>query len=308
MKKRRASPLRETHSLGIRFATDCKNQNISAVAVSFRSNINSAIQSPSLIKWSFAEGVWRGRAQMAAWHKVIGIGNSPTSISETMARRMKALASKMRSGRIRVPGVGEGVDIDESAKSAYQILRWVAHDLDAMFRAQIILAWSAFEVLAGDLWEAAINTCPERLIRSGSTLSIDTIRSVTKRSYNLEGKLGSALAVEQDFAKLVLVRDAYGKTFKEHAKGIKTILNDRYLDALSAVRNVLVHNSGTMDADYEKDYKSCRRLIPQPERGGKLPLDAGLVRKLLSHVRDTGAKLVKEIDLWLTRHGAAQGA
>lgn len=292
-------------SADIRKAVACKCPTIKRIATNYAQQINNAIGISSVIGWAFAEGTWHGRSEIAARYKVWGhVEQIPIDDPgfQKKLRRYKALVTKQRRGHLFMPGVQEGVSFHPERQDR---IAWGQADrILSMMYAQLVLIWGTFEALAGDLWEEAVNLCPDRLAKPEDIISLDKMRRAApeKNPYDLTGKVGSALALDKEFIRLANVRKIYAATFKKHPGKINLILGRKSLDALSLVRNVIVHNGAKMDSEYKKAYPALRRILPKPEIGKQLPVNGRLVSRLTAAVRDCGTELFEAIDLWLTRH------
>jgi hypothetical protein len=146
----------------------------------------------------------------------------------------------------------------------------------AILIAQINGVWSAFETLAGDLWEAALNAHPNKLadlrgspnriikaagVRSSASpseeagdgrkasLILSEMHKYSRGTFNLSGVMGSILRTRFKFSTLEGIRAAYSSAFNPdtHPQRIDTSLADKSLDSLSKVRNLFAHRSGIVD-------------------------------------------------------------
>jgi hypothetical protein len=194
--------------------------------------------------------------------------------------------------------------------------------------------WTAFEAMAGDLWVATLNAHPESLARlsgkpekrisemagakvekskGGSeegeedgekVLSLNRIHDVTRGDYNLSSRMGEVLKGRYNFSRLSVIRQAYSQAFdpKKVARGvvdsIDAALADKALDALSAVRNMIVHRGSVADAEY---VEKSKRLPTAPKLALKeqLKLDGEVVKSLIEPVVACSLNLIGTIDEWL---------
>ncbi len=181
----------------------------------------------------------------------------------------------------------------------------------------ITLAWTAFEVMAGDLWETAINTCPDSLARlqgsrwgkfdtkdsksslkdENSSKKID-LDVISENGFDLSCKMGTVLREKFNFSVLGGIREAYAKAFDTRREGIEKAINDDSLDYLAATRNMLVHTGGRADK------KFCERVSRHGElsrymQGERVNLTADLVVRLVNAASKTGSLLITNVDEWL---------
>jgi hypothetical protein len=182
----------------------------------------------------------------------------------------------------------------------------------------IISEWTAFEIMASDLWEAAINAHPEGLSelkgtkkpkttsrddldlkdrpdrREGKSIGLDWLH---RYHYDLRGRMGTALRSRQRFDHLAGIREAYLLAFHRSSDRIEEILNDSALDALNSVRNVLVHRSGIVDSEYGRRTKYLP--IPSAAIGTRIYLDGDIVYNLVAPVSQASIDLMTAVDHWI---------
>jgi hypothetical protein len=204
--------------------------------------------------------------------------------------------------------------------------------------SQIIGMWTAFETLAGDLWESALNAHPKGLAslkgtkdritdkayrrhqkternenstvveevptipRQGMAIKLNDLQVLTHGTYNLSAKMGQLLRHYFKFTTLTGIREAYSCAFMDHTDFIDTALISQALDTLSLVRNLLVHKAGIADQIYLDDAKSVPGA-PRPSLGQALEIDGTMVNELVSPVFTCGTKLITSVDSYLSREG-----
>ena len=179
--------------------------------------------------------------------------------------------------------------------------------------AYIVQAWTAFEALAGDLWECALNIHPELLAQLSGSKSSDAIEpngkmvnleTLQRYGYDLKSVMGSVLRAKFKFDSLDGIREAYRAAFgKNDAGAIVSALEDGSLTAANAIRQVLVHRGGTVDDKYVRRTKNAP-LAPKLEVGSELVLDGKIVYDLLSAAVPQVVTLVKSVDEWMVAHTA----
>jgi hypothetical protein len=113
--------------------------------------------------------------------------------------------------------------------------------------------------------------------------------------------MGKLLATYQRFDSLEGIREAYSNAFAEKTNLVDPIdeaLSGLEIDALSAVRNLLVHNGGIADDEYQKKCKYISGL-PKLVEGGRLQLDGQMLRELIDPVVGRAISLLKAVDGWV---------
>lgn len=171
--------------------------------------------------------------------------------------------------------------LDQQHNISFEMLSSQSPDYDdgpeAWMASQIIATWTAFESMAEDLWEAALNTKPKILSRlAGRSQSKTKPGDDPKRirldwlyqhDFNLADHMGTIFLEERrySFDALDGVRDAYADAFSVDGEAIVKIISDKALDAISLIRNNLVHNGGIIGAKYLK-----RASVLPPEALGSI--------------------------------------
>jgi hypothetical protein len=149
-----------------------------------------------------------------------------------------------------------------------------------IFKSMIIQAWTAFEVLLGDL----------------------------VRRLQTDKKLKNPLPQDKfGFDSRRRFRSSYTTAFNDPA--IDALLNDPIIDALALVRNVMVHANGFADDRFlslkEKAYPVNPVLLkyfPNLALNAKVELNGEIVRHLIEPCLIKGSDLAVEVDNWLKRN------
>jgi len=183
-------------------------------------------------------------------------------------------------------------------------------EVDWLMSMQIVGAWTAFETLFGDLWEAALNAHPEGLAdlkgKSKQKVKGDDdgrrmvqISLLQKFKYDLSKVMGTMLKDKVDFTSLNGARDAYALAFWEHADSIHEALANPAFRAISAMRNLIVHKAGICDTEYERNSKGLQNLIPHLEPGCILTLDGEILARTLVPALKCAMQLIRAVDAWI---------
>jgi hypothetical protein len=194
--------------------------------------------------------------------------------------------------------------------------------LDALLSSCINGTWTAFETMAGDLWEIALNEHPSdlanlngksaRLGKDKAGVTTDIARRdgdepkgipldlIQECGFDIKDKMGTVLRRRFDFARLTGIRRAYAAAFSKGAAAVDKALRSSALDSLSVVRNLLVHKAGSIDAEYLRRAKGL--AIPTAPIGNHLLLDGEMVVGLIKPAIETGAELIEAVDTWLDKN------
>jgi hypothetical protein len=198
----------------------------------------------------------------------------------------------------------------------------------ATLSAMVTTGWTTFEVLATDLWEAALNYHPRHLSDlsgkrkriSGKAGSLgrekeeakqeereavsppdllNVMRRVTRGTYNAGELMGTILKENFAFHKLSGVRLAYSAAFSKKSDEVDTALSNISLDKLNLVRNLLLHKSGIVDQKFLTGTKELNWTVEAEDRK-TLRLDGEIVRELFSPVFQCGMDLILAVDGWVS--------
>jgi hypothetical protein len=178
---------------------------------------------------------------------------------------------------------------------------------ETMMSTQIILAWTALETLAGDLWESAVNQHPQTLAEmkpkrgmahgEGKALPL---RYLSENGYDIKHKMGTILrAAKCNFTTLDGISSAYMLSFDRPCVAAdENIWKDADLVGVCKVRNVLVHKAGTIDQEFldacGTDPRFAHCMINH-----RLELDGKLVSELLLGLIRVAVNLIRGTEAWL---------
>ena len=149
--------------------------------------------------------------------------------------------------------------------------------IETILSSMILGTWTAFETLAGDLWEEAINAHPAELAalradegritkqanavpspddssrgRESKSVKLTVLDAITKGTFALHDKWGTILrqSTKFNFQKLSGIRAAYSAAFSRPVDEIDRALSSNDLDAINLVRNLIAHRGGVADQIY----------------------------------------------------------
>lgn len=189
--------------------------------------------------------------------------------------------------------------------------------LQASMMSYITTGWTIIETMTGDLWETALNAHPSSLAnltgspkrlkggqinksssaKESKSVSLD---SISMHDFDVANKMGTILRTKFDFASLDGIREAYACAFADKPTQIDRALIDTSLDALSAVRNVIVHRDAKTDGEYVKKTKFLNS-IPKAEIGQQIMFDGDIVVGLLKPAISAANQLLIAVDDWLVK-------
>ena len=227
--------------------------------------------------------------------------NSDEPSDEHFKRKQGALsghAASLRQKEIRQKTSEQSVteffnatyNIEVFAKDDPGAHRWL-HEL---LKSAIIHAWTAYEVLAEDLWKGVVKKRP----------SLDNQKGWTDK------QRGNA-----KFQNRHGIANFYRWTFSHDNLDIISVVDNPAIHALAILRNALVHSAGKIDERFQKDREgikvfgsSIKINIPQLDQirgkkeGYELKFNGAMVRSLVDPAVSLGFQLVKSVDEWLIRN------
>jgi hypothetical protein len=180
---------------------------------------------------------------------------------------------------------------------------WAQRYSGALLRNAIVAAWSAFEVLAGDLWEVAVNRCPMvygARVLQGFDWDKKTFQDSSAHLL-LRRRIGT-LAVQRQkvsFKNNRACHSAFKVILGEHEK-LDELLSNRNdnLRQLAAYRHVLVHRGGHADAKFNED---SGLSVPLNKL---IPLQGETVGRMLTEASNTAVRLMQFLHVrWIEEVG-----
>lgn len=191
-----------------------------------------------------------------------------------------------------------------------------AHGFEASMAAALIGAWTAFEVLAGDLWEHVVN---HRLVlafvaldaepnrkdgvevrgrKSKTTIEL-LLQKVKDPDFDIRSQMGTLLRQNRDFSFLrrTDARDNFIKIFPKSKKQIKDIFDSQIVRWLAATRNVLVHKGGIVDSEFRiliGDHPELKKM-----KKGVITVDCGIVRDFVTAIMAKSVELLTFVNVWM---------
>ncbi len=317
------------------------DSEIARIASSFKENMRRVVRllelSPVLAGWVGAFVACDARADFEAFGVPIRSPDSKvldperTERADTIRReRFAREFPDFKKDRSETPQV----ILDRGMEYIIQlrnVVPQIVAGLDVVLASSITGSWTAFEVLAGDLWVAAVNAHPHTLSvmkgklvnweipkaargtedtnresgnkKGGETGPQISVKWLEFHNYNVSQKMGTLLRQRKtaDFQTVWDIREAYARAFESDYSAIRNSLADESLDHLSALRNVLVHKAGKADDKFVEDIAGCEHFASISERDPVI-LDGEIVADLVWSVVNQASSLLSAVDAWLARN------
>lgn len=169
----------------------------------------------------------------------------------------------------------------------------------------IIGAWTLFESLSEDLWEAALNSHPTILADLGGKSKL-TFDDLQKSGFDVRIKMGTLLKRKQivGFRSIYDIRESYKLAFTEQHKSIEAILHDKDLQYAAAVRNVLIHKGGIIDAEFDEQTAGIPEAPKFDPKGPPVdfPIKGEICARLTDACCTSACWLVNAVHAWIIGH------
>lgn len=183
--------------------------------------------------------------------------------------------------------------VDEDTRDIY----------DTLMSSQLVLGWTAFETLAGDLWEAAINTHCQSLVSrawKGKPIPFESLR---ENAFNLTNKMGTVLRdrLENPFQSLKSIKKTYQDAFPEGHVSEDAFWEDKNISSVFHIRNLIVHRASIVDDKFRNDCKSDPRIVCPPIKE-RFYLDGKLLTELLTGLFTAANHMVQSVDGYIDRN------
>ncbi|MDB6120576.1 MAG: hypothetical protein JWO08_4357 [Verrucomicrobiaceae bacterium] len=239
---------------------------------------------------------------------IIGMAGSPEKMMEIFA--MPGKAKEFAEKLVEISGQLPAESITAMTEMAFALAPSIRYGVNGVLDSMVVSAWTAFEVMAGDLWETALNDHPKYL----ASLSSDGLKELKlsyleRNDYDLRKKMGSIHRDVGTYKFQILtgekgIQRAYKDAFHKDGDRVRAAISNKAFEALAVIRNILVHKQGKADRKFLKECKG----LPGMEKwaalneGDKIQLQGEDVGSLVSASFIGGCALISAVDEWLTAH------
>ena len=179
------------------------------------------------------------------------------------------------------------------------------NQLEAFAASLLIEAWTLFESLSEDLWEAALNTHPRTLGQLNGKAKF-TYDDLQQNNFHVSGKLGTLLKKKDvvSFRTLDKISESYRLAFSEQFKPIEDVLKYASLRHAAAVRNLLIHKRGIIDREFIDQATGLPELPAWDPNGPPMlcPLSGPLCARLSDCCRNCAIWLTNAVHAWIIGH------
>lgn len=167
---------------------------------------------------------------------------------------------------------------------------------DELLLQGLVLTWSAFEVLARDLFVTYVNSNPAAitvlLSNPSSKKRFDAaklpLEVLSEHGFDLSQKMGTVLASQNDLGDFVTIKTVYLALFAEN-EALRPFLEDRRMWNIAQRRHLIVHRRGVVDADFLKNSSESLAI------GTKLRVTPTELEEAMRVIRDCGGALLSAL-------------
>jgi hypothetical protein len=288
-----------------------KTEALRQPVAAFATTSENALEISDFPMSMFAAGQSFKLAELSAYMQMFGNiqPTNPPMVSGKPLIELKALAQRFFWGELQSPldvfNIGFSVkDLTGVAGARF------CRAFDAMMSSELVLFWTAFETLAGDLWEAAVNAHPETLAQmSANNRQLPgekqerksvTIDALAKHRYDIKNKMGTILRASRgNFQLLDGIANIYTSTFPDqYDAGKPEVWREIDIKSPAAVRNVIVHKSGLADKMFLDQVSGDSRFASQ-QLGKKVELNGSLLNALINGLCSFAVRLIHSVDSYL---------
>jgi len=133
----------------------------------------------------------------------------------------------------------------------------VRNGLIVLMYGQLVLAWTAFETLVSDLWEAALNTHLDTLVSKawqGRRIPFLLLREM---NFNTTHKMGTILKRRLKQPTYEIIAKEYRRAFKNGNASSENFWKSNDIVVPYKLRNLIVHESGIINKRFRRFWESA---------------------------------------------------
>lgn len=184
-------------------------------------------------------------------------------------------------------GESSGMDIGEDRLAYFTSdgNAELSEGLAAVHIGMITGMWTSFEVLAEELWNAAVTQRP-----------------------NLNQGWTSSERRDSGFRSIKKLKNQYGYTFRQDAVDIQKTIGDERIEGLALTRNLLTHKLGKIDQEFDGRRKGnpiplpCLSCFDAYSVGQQIKITGNIVQHLISPLPVLGLDLIHHVNQWIKCH------
>lgn len=289
-----------------------KSQGIAEVAQSLNQNIRRIHRMTTFMPWILGRGQLQVRALMmakCAHQRPFDIFDSSIDLKSPMGSRIMEMSESIikafnkddegyleRTRQLYESGGNQLFSaIDHSDNKD------VAASVEAILVSMLVLGWTAVEVCLEDLFSVVTTESKRAACFNGNELRIVQMQC-SSRHVAAPTKARSNRN-KPKFATLQQAREAYARGFDVDSAQIDKALSSLQLDALSLVRNLLVHRDGRTDELFRQQSEGIPSLKRfRGQTCSSIKINGVLTRRWITGVLKPIASLLYSADKWVQKY------
>lgn len=270
-----------------------KSPSLQGVAAAVKVNADNIVQlmtfGPEV--YLFSRDIYRIEQEAERLHPIAGVEMSEETIP-LISENINYLYSQIADLPEATPDTYRDSKIMSLASHGHARIQ---NSLMAIMRCQFILTWSTFETLAADLWETTLNSLPT-LPRA----FVDLITSSPKKLTVPLSAGGTYLRKKHQatFGRKESIVLAYERAFPMLRTPLDSLWASTDLNAVMAVRHLLVHRAGIVDDKFVEQI-GAHPLFSSLEVNKPLTLTGDHVHALIPQAIKSSFELLHLVDGWL---------
>ncbi|MGA3317055.1 MAG: hypothetical protein ABSC64_11535 [Candidatus Korobacteraceae bacterium] len=283
-----------------------KYQGFRPIADAFWTNVEGAMNLLQLPHFLLSYSAMREKQTLIFLDVYLPLANRGLDYTDKTSKKRvdDEVARRLSEWKAQEGHTGElALDADKHLAGLLD-MEMMQRQLRMVVLSLISATWTAFEVLAGDAWQFALNarpteaaqSVPQRLFPGGTPEGISAkgipLWLAAKYNFDLRQHIGDILKLRIDFSDVNEIRKGYVAAFGEKAC-LQDALEDKNLLILEATRHLVVHRGAIVDEKYNKVTGQSFPLH-QP-----LPLEPAFVSAILHVAIVAGSSIVTFLDEWL---------
>jgi hypothetical protein len=200
--------------------------------------------------------------------------------------------------------------------------RWIAtgppisNGMEAFLASLILDMWTTFEMLAGDLWETAVNHGPKAWCQAvlkaqgGGKQKAQQEKSIKFKDleahgFDLRKKMGTILRATEKakFQSIDDIKYTYEDLNEKRLTKLFDLDQHKDIFGLASVRNLYAHKVGVVDASFlDENVERVYERFAALKTGEPFPIDGEIVVTLTDSAIRLGNRLLVAVDELLIEH------
>jgi len=247
--------------------------------------------------------------------------NELTPGQQRLARRYyDQLAMEHQKSNRKRNDVEKGLAISD-AKGAFNrvVSRWNKprqSGMEAIMASVIVSSWTAFEVLAEDLWVSAVNARPKLglVLLDAEVKDSDSPKDIERKhgvmlelplwkvvdpKFRVHERMGDLLRnYRRNWAARGDPLKTYRRTFSASHSEVEKIFGNQRLLWTEATRNAIVHNAGHADAQFLNSVRD-HPILKEIKENDAIPIDGEITHDLCMGAIAACVSLLDFVNGWL---------